>query len=235
MSKCKKLIVSPLMSDECRGKLIALGFEIVTSAPLCGVQQGLRYHPDMQLACAGDGVWICAPEVFDYYRPHFDELNLRLICGNSTPRHDYPHDVAYNVASFGGYAVHNFRHTDGVYLENSHLEMINVAQGYSKCSLCIVSGDATITADKGMYDALSEHGVDVLSVRPGGVSLPGYDYGFIGGASGLIDDGLLAFCGNLDLHPDGETIKKFCAVHGVKTLSLGSEPLLDVGTIIRPA
>lgn len=235
MIKRKKLIISPLMTDECRQNLVSLGFEIVDSAPLCGVQQGLRYHPDMQLACAADGVWVCAPEVFDYYKPHFDELNFRLICGTSTPQRDYPHDIAYNVAVMGRFAIHNFMHTDSVYLENLRLERVSVAQGYSKCSLCIVSGNAAITADRGIYKALSGRGADVLLIRPGFVDLPGYDCGFIGGASGLADEGLLAFCGNLDLHPDGEAIKKFCAAHGVETLSLGSKPLLDVGTIIRPA
>lgn len=235
MGKRKKLIISPLMPEKCRQALTAIGFELVNAAPLGGVQHGLKYHPDMQLADAGDGVWVCAPEVFDYYKPHFDGTGLRLICGESTPQHNYPSDIAYNVAVVGRFAVHNFRHTDSVYLENSHFERISVSQGYSKCSLCIVNDSAAITADRGICDALSEHGVDVLLIRQGFVELSGYDYGFIGGASGLIDDGLLAFCGNLDLHPDGETIKKFCAAHGVQTLSLGSRELVDVGTIIRPA
>jgi len=54
--------------------------------------------------------------------------------------------------------------------------------------------------------------------------------GFIGGASGN-DGANTYFCGNIDLHPDGEAIKSFCKAHGRPAVSLGANQLYDVGTI----
>lgn len=230
----KTLIVSPLMPADCRQTLVSMGFILAFSPALDGVQESVKYHPDMQLV-KGNGVWICAPQVFDYYKQIFDKCCLKLICGGSTLGCDYPHDIAYNAAVIGDFAIHNFKYTDSVFAENTQCAKISVAQGYTKCNLCIVSDNAAITSDNGIYRALSDKNIDVLKIDAGNIILPGYDYGFIGGASGLIDDGTLAFCGNLNLHPQGELIKKFCANHGVSAISLGNAPLMDIGTIIRPA
>lgn len=230
----KTLIVSPLMPDECKQSLLDMQFNLVFSAPLDGVQEGVKYHPDMQLVRA-DEKWICAPQVLDYYKPYFDDCGLKLDCGESTPEYNYPQDIAYNVAIMGNFAIHNFKYTDKAFIQNSHFEKINVSQGYTKCNLCIVADDAAITSDEGIYNALLRKNIDLLKIDFGNVCLPGYDYGFIGGASGIIDDKTLAFCGNVDLHPQGELIKSFCKKHGVTTVSLGNVPLMDIGTIIRPA
>jgi len=64
------------------------------------------------------------------------------------------------------------------------LELIPVKQGYAKCSLCIVSENAVITADEGLAYTLCRAGLDVLKIIPGCIRLPGYGYGFIGGCGG---------------------------------------------------
>ena len=62
--------------------------------------------------------------------------------------------------------------------------------------------------------AAEKKGIDVLAVSPAGVRLDGYNCGFIGGATGA-DKENVYFCGNVDLHPDGERIKAFCEKHGI--------------------
>ena len=69
-----------------------------------------------------------------------------------------------------------------------------------------------------------------IGISPGSVLLDGYDYGFIGGASGF-DGRSLYFCGDVDLHPDGCAIRSFCDDHGIGCVSLSPLPLHDVGGI----
>ena len=56
--------------------------------------------------------------------------------------------------------------------------------------------------------------------------------GFIGGASGLIDNKTLCFNGNIKTHPDAENIKSFCKNAGVDVISLNNGNLKDIGSIL---
>ena len=58
-------------------------------------------------------------------------------------------------------------------------------------------------------------------------------YGFIGGASGLFDEGMLVFNGNIKTHPDYNNIKYFCTNHHVNIYSLHDGELEDIGSVIQ--
>ena len=145
---------------------------------------------------------------------------------------EYPRDVAFNAALVGDRLICRRDAVSppvaGLYNEN---DIVNVRQGYAKCSVCVVNDNAIITADPSIAREAEKKGIDVLSVSPNGVRLDGYDCGFIGGASGA-DDENVYFCGSVDLHPDGEIIKDFCRKHGKSAVSLSDEPLYDYGTLI---
>ena len=119
------------------------------------------------------------------------------------------------------------------YCKNNGIRILNTKQGYAKCSICIVSDNAIITADKNIYDAAIKNDIDVLMIDSEGIFLDGYDNGFIGGATGLMEKDLLCINGNIELHKDGKRIKDFCLKYGVRTISLSDEPIKDIGTIIR--
>ena len=114
------------------------------------------------------------------------------------------------------------------------LELIPVKQGYAKCSLCIVSENAVITADEGLAYTLCRAGLDVLKIIPGCIRLPGYGYGFIGGCCGKLDAATMAFAGDPLTHPDGKKILSFMERHGVKPRNLlgQGEKLIDIGSIL---
>jgi hypothetical protein len=63
------------------------------------------------------------------------------------------------------------------------------------------------------------------------IELKGLDYGFIGGASGLISPNLLAFAGDITAHPDFDKIEKFLFKNGINIKILDDGPLMDIGTI----
>lgn len=226
----KYVIVAKNMPIEAKQNLIKSGFDIIESFELKSVNEGLKYHPDMQIVKARNS-YICAPCCYEYYKPYFDNLGIKLIKGYENPKQNYPFDVLYNVAIVGNYAIHNFKYTDKSFLENSNYNLIDVKQGYSKCSLCVISDNAVITSDEGIKKQLENYNIDVLLVTKGDVTLEPFEYGFIGGASGIVD-GKIAFCGNIKLHTDYEKIKKFCDSHNVEIINLSNSQPVDVGTII---
>lgn len=164
---------------------------------------------------------------------------------------EYPFDIPYNAATTGRFFLHNTKWTSPSLLDrarNAGLEIIHVKQGYTKCS-CITAGEnAVITADQGIIRAVEAYNemlrqenlqeriqedipVDLLAVQPGHVALKGFDYGFLGGASGCVDD-TVYFNGDLSAHPDFERIQSFLQKHGYRTVFFEGEPLTDIGSVI---
>ena len=142
----------------------------------------------------------------------------------------YPYDCLLCAAISGDRLLYCSKSTDPSITERYDL-LVDLPQGYVKCSCAILADGAIITADRGIAKVTLAEGIDTLLISPGHVDLPGYDYGFIGGASGLCGD-TLYFCGDLDLHPDAEAIKEFAISHGTKCVSLGKNKLYDIGSLI---
>ena len=145
----------------------------------------------------------------------------------------YPGNSKLNFARIGDYIIGCFKNIDPA-LETlcGGLKKINVRQGYAKCGIAVVSKTAAITEDHSIFKELSRAGLDVLLIRKGGVALTGFDYGFIGGASGLIAPDILVFSGDIKSHADFHDIRAFCKNHGVFLEAAKSGPLSDVGGII---
>jgi hypothetical protein len=89
-----------------------------------------------------------------------------------------------------------------------------------------------ITSDDGIARTLAGFGLEVLKISPGNIILPGLDYGFIGGASGMVSGDIIVFYGNLASHPDFRKIQDFVKSHGKGCMSLSHESLTDLGTFI---
>lgn len=201
----------------------SLGYQVEPFGPIDNVQEPLRCHPDM-LHCRLDRDTV------------FTGDTARL-----SPA--YPGDIIYNACSTGKFFVHNLKYTAPELLdkvEELGLIRVNVSQGYAKCSTCVVGEDAIITYDRGIAKAADAAGMDVLAIEPGHVELPGYDTGFIGGASGLVTDlrtpapspQILVFNGDLSAHPDYRAITDFASEHGVGVKFFADWKLTDIGSII---
>ena len=177
---------------------------------------------------------VVAPIAYDYYREALPK-GINLIKGEANPGITYPLDIAYNVARVGKRIIGKLDYIDSVikdiYLIKGY-ELINVNQGYSKCNICIVDDNSVITEDEGIYRALSEK-MNVLKIRPGYVLLPGFENGFLGGASGFVCENKLAFCGDIKLHPDYINIKNFIEERKVDIIKLSSTNLCDFGSILH--
>ncbi len=226
----KKTILSYKASSAVRETLESLGIEVISTVEHKNISREICDHADMQIAKINEDLFVCAPEVYEYYKPILGE---KLICGSTSLKCNYPYDVAYNIARVGGYAFHNIKYTDLCvlnYLKNQGVKIINVCQGYTKCNMCI-AGNSVITSDEDIYQKCVSLGIRALKIRPGHIILDGYDYGFIGGASGQISDDTIFFAGDISSHPDFVEIKDFLSDVNVKFISVPNIPLIDIGTV----
>lgn len=146
----------------------------------------------------------------------------------------YPADCIYNAACTGRFFIHKLDITDKVLLkaaEEMGMILVDVPQGYSKCSVVVVDETGIITSDMGIAKKCEGAGVDVLTVEAGHIALPGFKYGFIGGASGRIGDRIY-FEGDLSSHPDFEKIVDFIDSRGLKAVYNKEMPITDIGSIV---
>lgn len=116
------------------------------------------------------------------------------------------------------------------YCDKNGIEIINVNQGYTKCSTAVIN-DCFITADNGIFKALTENGVEGLFINSGDILLPGADYGFIGGCCFCYNDTVF-FTGNINSHSDSKIIKEFIYKKGLKIESLTDGELYDIGGFV---
>ena len=146
----------------------------------------------------------------------------------------YPNDCLLNFADIGDYIICNKSIlTKEIVSLLPDKQIIDVKQGYSKCSVCICKNNTIITDDISVYNAVSKYGnINSLLVQKGSVSIDKFDYGFIGGCCGLIDKDVLLFNGNLSTHTDFDKIKNFLYDNGVNYIDINGKPLTDIGSII---
>lgn len=169
--------------------------------------------------------------------------NSKIFMGNTAElKSHYPGNVIYNALCTEKYFIHNFKYTSpallaeaSAYRDFAGLIKVNVRQGYTRCCCLPVNEDSFITSDAGIAKALKSAGADVLSISPGHISLPGFDYGFIGGCGGNIivnKKHTIVINGNLKAHPDYEKIADFIKVRDIKLVFFEEYPLEDIGSIL---
>lgn len=140
----------------------------------------------------------------------------------------YPADVNLCACISGHRLIHNLRYTDPAVLEYFDGEKIHVNQGYARCSCCTVDARALISSDSGIEDAARKNGIEVLKIDVGGISLAGFDYGFIGGASIVLDDAVL-LSGRLENTRDMRSVESFILSRGKLPVYLTKDTAFDIG------
>lgn len=219
------------LPEEIVEKLSASGFFLLPSKNCENLSGALSTHPDIQICKISDKIIVASPEVYDYYKNILEKYGIIVRKGGTVLGDKYPSDSAYNLAANETLAIHNFKITDDEVkklIKTKELREISINQGYSKCNI-LFSKTGIITSDMGIYKNLS--GVKKLLISPGNISLAGYNYGFIGGASGTFKD-TVYFLGDPSLHPDYEEIKNFLEEDETDFKILSKKPLADYGSLI---
>lgn len=155
--------------------------------------------------------------------------NLEIINSVCSP---YPADCLLNCADIGDYLICKPAITHPAILSKGKT-IIYVRQGYAKCSVCVIGRNKIITDDISIYNAVKPfEDIKVLLIETGSIKIKKYDYGFIGGCSGLIGKNKLFFNGDLSTHKNYKDICNFLNEHNVAYFDIKNKPLTDVGSII---
>lgn len=230
----KVLIVDERISSDCERNLMKEGFFLIKLPPDRRLGEAVSSHPDTLLFYS-DGELITtaeycedAPYVFSDIREYKAEIKLNFTSDRRGDR--YPDDCMLNALVIGSKI---FCKSDSIsdaikdFAARRGYKIIHTNQGYAACTV-LSFGSSAITADRGLGALLAEHGIKVTMIGPSGISLPPYEYGFIGGAGGVVGNKVYFF-GDLLSHPDCEIICQAIEDAGYTPVSLSDGPLRDLG------
>lgn len=217
--------------------LMVRGFKVISMPPCPTLSAPVASHPDMLIARVG-GEMITTGAYCELAGAEISEIfeNTKARFHFTAEEHGalYPTDVIFNALVMGDKLFAKLGSLSP-YLkelaEKKGLKLVDVKQGYPACTTLKLSDEAAITADKGMAEALKREGVRVYTIENGGIMLPPYDYGFIGGTGG-VRDGAVYFLGDASTHPSWSTIEAAIKAEGLRSVMLGDGTLLDLGGII---
>ncbi len=195
--------------------LSELGYEVIPSETVGCFIGYEQQHADMQCLILDDTAFVlsCCKRLANTLRSAYNVI----LCADDI-RGDYPHNVALNAAVAGENLicrVDSLNDKVKAYCKANDFTLINVKQGYAKCSCAVVSYNAVITEDVGIYRKLSKTDIEVLLIGKGNKS-----------------NNTLYFCGDICEHPDFDKIKGFCDKHGTNIECLSDSQLLDIGGIL---
>ena len=188
-------------------------------------------HADMNYCNYSEGV------LYKFFDNTAGEWSRDFNIFSLTPpkNNSYPYDVTLNCVRIGNKIICNKKTVAREILDIAYkdeLVVIDSKQGYSKCSVCVLNENAIITDDVSIYNAAAPYFVSVTLISKGSVLLPGYDYGFIGGCTGLIGKNKLAFNGRIMSHSDHNKIIDALIVNSMTAIELTVDRLEDIGSIL---
>lgn len=215
-------------------ELNKLGVSTVITSPSIDLPYYERYHPDMQCSYYKKGT-LAIPKNKPHFANDIARCGIHIEQTNTELIPNYPYNISFNHLIIGNKIICNKKYTNREiisYCKENKFRIINVKQGYTKCSTAVVTENAIITSDTTIYNNCIKNNIDALKIDSGYISLYGYDYGFIGGCCGKLSSDILAFTGKISEHKNFENIKSFLRNYGVYILELSNKPLLDIGSII---
>ncbi|MBT9832645.1 DUF6873 family GME fold protein [Clostridium baratii] len=199
------------------------------------VYDAINGHPDIQLSIidSQNKHILVHKDIDKSFIDILNEFDIKFSFSKNSLENKYPYDIILNSLISDNFLMHNLKFTDPNLLSLCNEKtLLDVKQGYTKCSVLKIKEDAFITSDKVIFNKLNSNGYDTLLVPPSDIILEGLDYGFIGGTGGMIDDDHLAFFGSLDNYLYGDIIKLFLSKHGVTPIYLSDSKLIDRGSIL---
>ncbi len=216
---------------EINENLNRLGFNIIDSENISLLLPFERRHADMQCLRVNDTFFVL--KECKKLRKTIEKMGYTVIKTQKDISVKYPYNVLLNAVYFQNKLYCNIKALDDSvkkYCFQNKIEIINVNQGYTKCSTAII-GNSFITSDKGIYNAISRDGAEGLLIESGDIELNGVDYGFIGGCC-FEHNGTAYFTGDISKHKDYKVISDFLTKHNKRIVSLSNGKLYDIGGFI---
>lgn len=224
-------VISGEMPPEMQTNLRKFFAEVIPLPPDVDLAGPVQCHPDMIFAVLSNRLYISAR----YFRENSSVIGRIAQLGgfdvhpaDIVRNERYPNDVAFNAAVWRNVLICR---PDAVcaalldFAKERGYRTVPVKQGYTGCS-CLVTDDAVLTFDRGIAKSLDSAEIPCVRLNEGGITLPGYGCGFLGGAGGY-HDGTVYLCGNADTLPCAEDIRR----NGCSIVSLSENPVTDCGGI----
>lgn len=229
-----KCIISEDIGSEAYQEIRKFTKNIITIRKHNDLYNAIRSHSDIQCFPLDNGV-ILHPKISQETIEEFKTYGVEIVFGDKVLAEKYPDNISYNAARVGDKLFHNFKYSDKKLIEECEkrsMVLVNVKQGYTRCSLLAIDSKSIITSDQGIATKARDNGIDACIIEKGNIELPGFSYGFIGGAGGVIpSEGLVLFNGDISLHPDYHKIVSFIKGKGLSYYCLSESKLKDIGSI----
>lgn len=208
-----------------------MGIQVIKTQPHPCLSKPVAHHPDMIFSYIKENTCVVNDKNQSFVSS-LKNIGFSILEAKNNYSEKYPNDIGLNCVIINDTVIGNIEFIDAVIKEQlSNYNFINVSQGYTKCSICIVNEHSLITEDESIYKSLKNQ-FDVLKIESGCVELKGYNCGFFGGCTGLIDKNLMAVNGELKYHKSNKQIIDFLRYRSIDVTELKKGNLTDIGSII---
>ncbi len=214
-----------------QSNLEKLGCDVIVCPPSFLLYKAICGHPDILLHFIDSKNIVLHRDIENNFKAKLSDMGFITSLSKSSLCNNYPKDIILNAVNTKDLFVHNLKYTDETLLNSISQKKISVNQGYTKCSTVILNDNLFITSDKTIYEALINEKKEVLLLPPGHISLPGLNYGFIGGTCGMFNDNTLVLYGNLNKYYYGELVLDFLYKNNISPIFLNNDTLIDRGSI----
>lgn len=225
----KTILMSPVDSNILN--FFSNNFNVIPSDCLDELISYERYHADMQAIRIKDKLFINSDSI-DLIKELVNKgIDFEICTGIG---HKYPDNIALNAALIGDKLLckeSSLHPQINEFCIHNDINIINVNQGYTKCSILVIDDNSIITDDESIADKATHSGINVLKIEKGDIYLDDNNYGFIGGASARIGD-TVYFFGDIDTHRNADKIKSFVNKFNLNIISTDSHQLIDIGGIV---
>ena len=231
------VLVDERISDACERALMLRGFYPIRLPRHPHLPDAICSHPDSLIFYHRGELFApaeycdIAPYVFTDIRERHPDIKIHFTSDELGKK--YPSDCNMNAICIKDKLFANpasLSESISDYAKKNGIELVGTKQGYPACST-LHFGNSVICADRGLERTFSANGIDVALIENGGIALPPYEYGFIGGATGVFGNKVY-FLGDYKSHPSAEIIENALSLEGYTPISLSDEPLFDLGGLI---
>ncbi len=215
-------------------ELEKLGVYIIKNQDDLRLPKYIAHHTDLQVCILSKLKKLAIVLKANPLKEVLENLGYTVYETTILPQKKYPMDCLCNAVSIGKYFFCNEKVIDKTVLNNAYslgYDIVHVNQGYTACSICKVSDNAIITADEQIAKNAKKLNIDVLKIKPGGIKLNGYDYGFIGGCYGS-DESNIYFTGKIKTLCEFEDVERFIIGHNKNIFELSQGDLIDIGGVL---
>ena len=232
------LIVDYKTPKEETNILKSFGFEIIKTSPNKAMYDAIDGHPDIQMTLIGNTLFVNQKIPYEFL-VSLENKNIHYKIGKKSLSLPYPSNIPFNSLVSDDLFIHKLDSTEPLVLEKANklnLDLINVNQGYTRCSTAFVGKDSYITEDKSIAKKLASLNKNVFIKEPSNIYLRGFDHGFIGGSMSLItlnNENIILITGDIDKYRFGNDLKSFLNNINIPYLSIGKGLVKDRGSVIQ--